>query len=111
MADAPETKDELEDATKDLRDALHQVGDRVQEDLRDAMHQVGDRVEEGVARLRPDRGIRKRPVTTACVAGALGFALGSDSGEAAMIALLLLGAALVLSNEAKVDEHDQVERV
>jgi ElaB/YqjD/DUF883 family membrane-anchored ribosome-binding protein len=106
MADAPEIKDELEDATKDLRDALHQVGDRVEDDLRDALHQVGDRVEEGVARLRPDRGIRKHPLTTACVAGALGFALGSESGEAAMIALLMLGAALVFSNQAKVDERD-----
>ena len=110
MADAPEIKDELEDATQDLRDALNQVSDRVQR-TRDAMHQVGDRVEEGVARLRPDRGIRKHPVTTACVAGALGFALGSESGEAAMIALLLLGAVLMLSNEDKVDERDKVERV
>ncbi len=91
MVDAPEIKDELKDATHDLRDALNQVGNRV---------------EEGVARLRPDRGIRNHPVTTACVAGALGFALGSESGGAAMIALLLLGAALVLSKEDKVDERD-----
>lgn len=96
MADAPEIKDELEDATQDLRDALNQVSDRV---------------EEGVARLRPDRGIRKHPVTTACVAGALGFALGSESGEAAMVGLLLLGAVFMLSNENKVDERDKVERV
>jgi hypothetical protein len=96
MADAPEIKDELEDATQDLRDALNQVSDRV---------------EEGVARLRPDRGIRKHPVTTACVAGALGFALGSDSGEAALVGLVLLGAVFMLSNENKVDERDKVERV
>lgn len=96
MADAPEIKDEINDAKQDLRDALHQVNDR-----------VGERV----ARLRPDRGIRKHPVTTACVAGALGFALGSDSGEAAMIGLLLLGGALILGHERKVDESDEAERI
>jgi hypothetical protein len=96
MADAPEIKDEINDAKQDLRDALHQVNDRV---------------EERVARLRPDRGIRKHPVTTACIAGALGFALGSDSGEAAMIGLLLLGGALIFGHERRVDESDETERI
>ncbi len=95
MADDPEIKDEIEDATEDLRDALHQVNHRV---------------EEGVARLRPDRGIRKHPVTSACLAGALGFALGSESAEVAMIGLLLLGAVIVVSNERK-NKSDEVERV
>ncbi len=96
MADAPDIEDEINDAKQDLRDALHQVNDRV---------------EERVARLRPDRGIRKHPVTTACVAGALGFALGSDSGEAAMIGLLLLGGALIFGHERNVDESDETERI
>jgi hypothetical protein len=96
MADAPEIEDEINDATQDLRDALHQVGDRV---------------EEGVARLRPDHGIRKHPVTTACIAGALGFALGSESGEIAMIGLLLLGAVVIVAHENRVGESDEVERV
>jgi hypothetical protein len=96
MADAPEIKDEINDAKQDLRDALHQINDRV---------------EERVASLRPDRGIRKHPVTTACVAGALGFALGSDSGEAAMIGLLLLGGALILGHERKVGESDETQRI
>ena len=61
MADDPEIKDELDDATQDLRDALHQLNDRV---------------EERVAKLRPDRGIRKHPVTSACIAG--GWASRSD---------------------------------
>ncbi len=95
MADAPEIKDEINDAKQDLCDALHQVNDRV---------------EERVARLRPDRGIRKHPVTTACVAGALGFALGSDSGEAAMIGLLLLGGVFIFGHERKV-ESDETERI
>jgi hypothetical protein len=94
MADDPEIKDEIDDAREDLRDALHQINDRV---------------EERVSRLRPDRGIRKRPLTTACVAGALGFALGSDSGEAAMVGLLLLGAALMLTHETKVDDSGEIE--
>lgn len=96
MADDLETKVEIDDAKQDLRDALHQINDRV---------------EERVSRLRPDRGIRRRPLTTACVAGAFGFALGSDSGEAAMMGLLLLGAALVLTHETKVDDSGEIEPV
>jgi hypothetical protein len=96
MADAPEIKDEIDDAKQDLRDALHQVNDRV---------------EERVAGLRPGRGIRKHPVTSACIAGALGFAFGSDSGEAAMIGLLLLGGALILGHERKAGESDEAERI
>jgi hypothetical protein len=96
MADDPEIRDEIDDAKEDLRDALHQINDRV---------------EERVSRLRPDRGIRKRPLATACVAGALGFALGSDSGEAAIVGLLLLGGALMLSHSIKVGDSGEIERV
>lgn len=96
MADHAEIKDEIDDAKQDLRDALHQVNDRV---------------EEGVARLRPDRGIRKHPITTACLAGALGFALGSDSGKVAIIGLLLLGGAIVLASEKKAGDSDEIERI
>jgi hypothetical protein len=86
MADDPETKIEIEDAKEDLRDALHEINNRV---------------EEGVAKLRPGRGIRMHPATSACIAGALGFALGADSGEVALIGLLLLGGAIVLTREHK----------
>ena len=93
MADDLETKIEIEDAKEDLRDALHEINNRV---------------EEGVAKLRPDRGIRKHPVTSACIAGALGFALGADSGEVALIGLLLLGGAIVLTREPfKVGNSDE----
>jgi len=95
MADDPETKIEIEDAKEDLRDALHEVNNRV---------------EEGVAKLRPDRGIRRHPVTSACIAGALGFALGADSGEVALIGLLLLGGAIVLTREHKVGNSDESKR-
>lgn len=94
MADDPVIKSEIEDATDDLRDALHQINHRV---------------EEGVAKLRPDRGIRRRPITSACLAGALGFALGSDSAEVAMIGLVILGGVIVLSNEHK-NKSDETER-
>jgi hypothetical protein len=94
MADDPAIKNEIEDATEDLRDALHQVNNRV---------------EEGVARLRPDRGIRRHPITSACLAGALGFALGSDSAEVAMVGLVVLGTVIVLSKEHK--KSDETERV
>jgi hypothetical protein len=93
MVDDPAIKGEIKDATDDLRDALHQINDRV---------------EEGVARLRPDRGIRKHPVTSVCLAGALGFALGSDSAEVAMVGLAVLGVVIVLSKEHK--KSDETER-
>jgi hypothetical protein len=92
MADDPAIKTELEDATEDLRDALHQINDRV---------------EEGVARLRPDRGIRKHPVTSACLAGALGWVLGSETGEVAIVGLLVLGAVIVLSDERKKSDETE----
>jgi hypothetical protein len=92
MVDDLETKIEIEDAKEDLRDALHEIHDRV---------------EEGVAKMRPDRGIRKHPVTSACIAGALGFALGADSGDVALIGLLLLGGAIVLTREHKVGNSDE----
>ncbi len=91
-ADDLETKIELEDAKEDLRDALHQMNNRVG---------------EGVAKLRPDRGIRKNPGTSAAVAGALGFALGSDSGEVALLALLLVGGAIWLTHEYKVGNSNE----
>ena len=96
MADDLETKVEIADAKQDLRDALHQVNDRV---------------EQGVAKLRPDRGIRKHPVTSACLAGALGFALGADSGEVSIIGLLLLGGAILFAGEKKVGDSDEIERI
>jgi hypothetical protein len=103
MADNPEIKDEIADATEDLRDALHQINNRV---------------EEGVAKLRPDRGIRRHPLTSACFAGALGFALGSDSSEVAIIGLLALGAAIMLRRDQEAGESvasdsdsDEIERV
>ena len=102
MANDQEIKSEIDDAKNEINDA--------KEDLRDALQQINNRVEEHVARLRPDRGIRKHPLTTACIAGALGFALGSDSGEAAMIGLVALGAALMLSRET-VDESVEDESV
>jgi hypothetical protein len=97
MVDENDIKDELDDAKEDLRDALHQLNGRV---------------EDGVARLRPDRGIRKHPVSTACVAGALGFALGADSGEVTMIGLFVLAAAtLVALRDRGADESNEVERI
>jgi hypothetical protein len=93
MADDTEIRNEIVEAKEDLRDALHQINHRV---------------EAGVARLRPGGGIRRHPVTTAAVAGALGFALGSDSGETAIIGLVAVGAALMLSHERKLDAAGSV---
>ena|SRR5579859_2053962 len=94
-ADDLETKIEIEDAKEDLRDTLHEMNNRVG---------------EGVAKLRPDRGIRKHPGTSAAIAGALGFALGADSAEVAFLGLLLVGGAIVLTREPKSGPSDESER-
>jgi hypothetical protein len=95
MADT-EIKDEIDDAKQDLRDALHEINNRV---------------EEGVARLRPDRGIRKHPGTSACIAAALGFALGSDSADVAILGMLLLGVTIVIANENKAGDSSEDQRI
>lgn len=77
------------------------------EDLREALHEINHRVEEGVAKLRPDRGIRKHPVTAACIAGGLGFVLGSESTGVTLIGLLLLGGAIVMTNQRKVKDSSE----
>ena len=96
MADDLDAKDEIEVATEDLRDALHEINHRV---------------EEGVARLRPDRGIRKHPVTATCIAGALGFVLGSDTAEVALAGLLLLGGAIIVTHKRKAADSDEIKPV
>jgi hypothetical protein len=88
--DDPEIKSELDDATRDLRKTLNEINDRV---------------EEGVEKYRPDSGIRKHPLAAACIAGALGFALGSDTAEVSLVGLLLFGAAFVLGRDREDDDH------
>jgi hypothetical protein len=97
MVDEPEIKNELDDAKEDLRDALHELNGRV---------------EDSVARLRPDRGIRRHPLKTACVAGALGFALGSESSEVAFLGLFALGAIMLSrGHEAVGPDENEVGRI
>jgi hypothetical protein len=96
MADDLDTKDEIEVATEDLRDALHEINHRV---------------EEGVASLRPARGIRKHPVTATCIAGALGFVLGSDSAEVGLAGLLLLGGVIMVTHKRKVTDSREIKPI
>jgi hypothetical protein len=84
--------------------------DEAKEDLREALHEINDRVETQVAKIRPGRGIRRHPITSACIAGALGFALGSDSGEGAIVGLLMVGAAVMLTR-IEVEACSETERV
>ena len=84
--------------------------DEAKEDLREALHEINVRVEVQVAKIRPARGIRKHPITSACIAGALGFALGSDSGEGAIVGLLMVGVAVMLTR-IEVEAPREAERV
>lgn len=86
--DAPEIKNEIEDATEDLRDALNEVNDRVGEGIA--------RVENGISSINPERSIRRRPIAAACLAGAIGATFGSKSTEASVLGLILFGAAVAL---------------
>jgi hypothetical protein len=95
MADDPEIKNELNDAKADLRETLLEINHHV---------------EKRVAGLSPERPIRRHPLRSACVAGALGFALGSDSREAAVIGIFLLGAALILTRN-ETNQSDGTEPV
>jgi hypothetical protein len=75
-------EDELNGACSDLRDTMSAVNAKVQQ------------TEEG---LRPDRLIEEYPVGASCLAGALGFFVGSHSDKriaGPAIFLALLGYAI-----------------
>jgi hypothetical protein len=62
-------------------------------DLRDTMTAVNAKVEHTEDELRPDRLIERHPVGASCLAGALGFLVGSNTnnrlaGPAMFLALL-----------------------
>jgi hypothetical protein len=62
-------------------------------DLRDTMTAVNAKVEHAEDELRPDRLVERYPVGAACLAGALGFLVGSNTnnriaGPAMFFALL-----------------------
>ena len=63
------------------------------QDLRDTMTEVSAKAEQQEAELRPDRLIESSPIGASCVAGALGFVIGSRAhpsavGPAMIVALL-----------------------
>jgi ElaB/YqjD/DUF883 family membrane-anchored ribosome-binding protein len=86
--DAPEIKSEIEDAKQDLREALSEVNERVEEGLA--------KVEGEIASFTPEHHIRKRPMTAACIAAALGATLGSKTRQASIFGLALWGVAIAL---------------
>lgn len=96
--DDPITKNDVAEAKQDLREA--------KQELREALTQVEERVGEGIANLRPDTGIKRRPVASAFIAGALGVTVGARSRAASILGLLLFGAAIAI---AACGEPDQAE--
>src|ERR1700730_6678811 len=65
-------------------------------DLRDTMTAVNAKVEHTEDELRPDRLIERHPVGASCLAGALGFLVGSNTnnrlaGPAMVVAMLGYG--------------------
>jgi hypothetical protein len=84
----PEIRNEIEDAKQDLRAALNEVEERVEEGIA--------RVEDGIASLNPERSIKRRPIAAACIAAALGATLGSKSHQSSILSLVLFGAAIAL---------------
>ncbi len=96
--DAPEIKNEIEDATEDLRDALNEVNDRVGEGIA--------RVESGFANLNPQRSIQRRPMAAACLAGAVGATFGSRTLQASILGLALFGVAVALIAKDGIVEEE-----
>jgi hypothetical protein len=76
-------------------------------DLRDTMSAVNAKVEDAEERLHPDRLIEKYAVGASCLAGALGFVLGSNSknrivGPAMILALLDYAISKGLSKDMSI---------
>lgn len=66
-------------------------------DLRDTMSAVSAKIEHAEGELRPDRLVERYPVGASCVAGALGYLVGSKTNNqigGPVIFLALLGYAL-----------------
>jgi ElaB/YqjD/DUF883 family membrane-anchored ribosome-binding protein len=67
--------------------------DEAQHDLRDTLSEASAKAEHQEGALRPDRLIESYPIEASCLAGALGFIIGSRARPSAvgpvMIAALL----------------------
>jgi ElaB/YqjD/DUF883 family membrane-anchored ribosome-binding protein len=67
--------------------------DEAQHDLRDTLSEASAKAEHQEAALRPDRLVESYPIESSCLAGALGFIIGSRARPSAvgpvMIAALL----------------------
>jgi hypothetical protein len=66
-------------------------------DLRDTMSVVNAKVEQAEEELRPDRLVEKYPVGASCLAGALGYLVGSNAKNrivGPVVILALLGFAI-----------------
>jgi hypothetical protein len=66
-------------------------------DLRDTMSAVSAKIEHAEGELRPDRLVERYPVGASCLAGALGYIVGSNAKNrigGPLIFLALLGYAI-----------------
>lgn len=66
-------------------------------DLRDTMSAVSAKIEHAEGELRPDRLIERYPVGASCLAGALGYLVGSNAKNrivGPVILLALVGYAI-----------------
>lgn len=91
-----EKEDELDDARRDLRDT---------------MTEVDKKLERTELALHPNHVVRTYPVTASCVAGALGFLVGSKAnpvlGRGIMVTLL--GYAMWRALSEDEDGKDRAE--
>jgi hypothetical protein len=67
--------------------------DEAQQGLRETLTEASAKAEQQEGALRPDRLIKSHPVGASCLAGALGFVIGSKArssavGSGVMVALL-----------------------
>lgn len=80
--------------------------DEAQHDLRDTLSEASAKVEHQEGALRPDRLVESYPIEATCLAGALGFIIGSrlhpsPVGPAIIVSLLGYAISRRFSNNGR----------
>jgi hypothetical protein len=95
------TEEEISKNREELNEA--------RQDLRDTMTEVSAKAEHLEGNLRLDRLIENSPIGASCVAGALGFVIGSRAHPSAVgpaMIFALLGYAISRSFSKHGSKHD-----
>jgi hypothetical protein len=86
----------MEDDIERIKDELEEARQSLQQTVTEVNRKVEQEVETVSTQLQPAHLVARQPLLSACVAGALGFALGCRGNTPMAVLVLggLLGAAL-----------------